>query len=79
MPQRAVGRHGVKLNAVAECRPALERAVESGKQCVIDIVMQNELVPTAGHWNIVGIYSPGTKVNHASVMVAAKRASLNRR
>jgi acetolactate synthase-1/2/3 large subunit len=23
-------------------------------------------VPTAGHWNIMDIYSPGRKVHHAS-------------
>ncbi len=31
---------------------------------VIDVVMQNEPVPTAGHWNIMDIYSPGKKVHH---------------
>jgi acetolactate synthase-1/2/3 large subunit len=33
---------------------------------VIDVVMQNEPVPTAGHWNIMDIYSPGKKVDHVS-------------
>jgi acetolactate synthase-1/2/3 large subunit len=28
--------------------------------------MQNEPVPTAGHWNIMDIYSPGKKVHHVS-------------
>jgi len=34
--------------------------------------MQNEPVPTAGHWNIMDIYSPGRKVHHASTTVTAK-------
>ena len=34
--------------------------------CVIDVAMLNEPVPTAGHWNIMDIYSPGKKIHHAS-------------
>jgi acetolactate synthase-1/2/3 large subunit len=33
--------------------------------------MQNEPVPTAGHWNIMDIYSPGKKVHHASTSTVA--------
>jgi acetolactate synthase-1/2/3 large subunit len=51
----------VKINAAAEFKPALERAIKSGKPYVIDVVMQNEPVPTAGHWNIMDIYSPGRR------------------
>jgi acetolactate synthase-1/2/3 large subunit len=69
---KAYGIDGVKINAAAEFKPALERAIRSGKPYVIDVVMQNEPVPTAGHWNIMDIYSPGKKVHHASVTVAAK-------
>jgi len=69
---KAYGIDGVKINAAAEFKPALERAIKSGKPYVIDVVMQNEPVPTAGHWNIMDIYSPGKKVHHASVTVAAK-------
>jgi acetolactate synthase-1/2/3 large subunit len=29
--------------------------------------MLNEPVPTAGHWNIMDIYSPDRKVHHAAV------------
>jgi acetolactate synthase-1/2/3 large subunit len=28
--------------------------------------MKNEPVPTAGHWNIMDIYSPGKKIHHAT-------------
>ena len=63
---KAYGVDGVKINAAAEFKPALERAIASGKPCVIDVVMENEPVPTAGHWNIMDIYSPGKKVHHVS-------------
>ena len=41
---------------------------------VIDVIMQNEPVPTAGHWNIMDIYSPGKKVHHVA---PGRRARLN--
>ena len=28
--------------------------------------MKNNPTPTAGHWNILDIYSPGKKVSHVS-------------
>jgi acetolactate synthase-1/2/3 large subunit len=63
---KAYGIDAVKINAAAEFKPALERAIKSGKPFVIDVAMQNEPVPTAGHWNIMDIYSPGKKVHHVS-------------
>jgi acetolactate synthase-1/2/3 large subunit len=63
---KAYGVEGVKINSAAEFKPALERAIKSGKPFVIDVVMQNEPVPTAGHWNIMDIYSPDKKVHHVS-------------
>ena len=63
---RAYGVDGIRIDAAAEFGPALERAIASGRPCVIDVIMQNEPVPTAGHWNIMDIYSPGKKVHHVS-------------
>ena len=63
---KAYGVDGVKIKAAAEFKPALEKAIKSGKPFVIDVAMQNEPVPTAGHWNIMDIYSPGKKVHHVS-------------
>jgi len=63
---KAYGIDGVKINAAAEFKPALEKAIKAKKPFVIDVVMQNEPVPTAGHWNIMDIYSPGRKVHHVS-------------
>ena len=64
---RAYGIDGVKINSAAEFKPALERAIKSGRPCVIDVLMQNEPVPTGGHWNIMDIYSPGKKAHHVRV------------
>ena len=69
---KAYGVDGVKIESTAQFKPALERAIKSNRPCVIDVVMQNEPVPTAGHWNIMDIYSPGRQVHHASTAVAAK-------
>jgi acetolactate synthase I/II/III large subunit len=69
---RAYGVDGVKVRSAAEFRPALEKAIKSGKPVVIDVEMQNEPVPTAGHWNIMDIYSPGRKVHHVATGTPAK-------
>jgi acetolactate synthase-1/2/3 large subunit len=66
---RAYGVDGVKLSAAGDFKPALERAIQANRPCVIDVAMQNEPVPTAGHWNIMDIYSPGKRVHHASTGV----------
>jgi acetolactate synthase-1/2/3 large subunit len=63
---KAYGIDGVKMKSAAEFKPALEKAIKSGKPFVIDVAMQNEPVPTAGHWNIMDIYSPGKKVHHVA-------------
>ena len=68
---RAYGVDGVKIESAAGFRPALEKAIKSGRPTVLDVYMQNEPVPTAGHWNIMDIYSPGKKIHHASTSAAA--------
>lgn len=63
---QAYGVEGVKIQAADEFKPALEKAIASNKPCVLDVLMLNNPVPTAGHWNIMDIYSPGKKVHHVS-------------
>jgi acetolactate synthase-1/2/3 large subunit len=70
---KAYGVDGIRIDAAAEFRPALERAIKSGKPVVIDVVMQNEPVPTAGHWNIMDIYSPGERRTHVATEAVAAR------
>ena len=64
---RAYGVDGVQIQSADEFKPALERAVQSGRPFVIDVAMLNEPVPTGGHWNINDIYSPDKKVSHVAV------------
>lgn len=64
---RAYGAEGVKVQSADEFKQVLQRATSSGKPFVIDVAMLNEPVPTAGHWNINDIYSPGKRVSHVSV------------
>ena len=61
---RAYGVEGVKIQSAAEFKPALEQAIKADKPYVLDVSMINNPVPTAGHWNIMDIYSPGKKVHH---------------
>jgi acetolactate synthase-1/2/3 large subunit len=63
---RAYGVEGIKVGAAAEFKPALEKAIRMKCPVVLDVYMKNEPVPTAGHWNIMDIYSPGKKVHHVS-------------
>ena len=63
---RAYGIDGVKIEKAADFKPALQKAMASGKPYVLDVTMINNPVPTAGHWNIMDIYSPGKKIHHVS-------------
>src|SRR6185503_13878795 len=63
---QAYGIDGTRIRESSEFKPALERAITSGRSCVIDVAMQNNPTPTAGHWNILDIYSPGKKVSHVN-------------
>ena len=55
-----------RSQSAAEFKPALEKAVKSKRPVVRRRGMKNEPVPTAGHWNIMDIYSPGKRVHHVS-------------
>jgi acetolactate synthase-1/2/3 large subunit len=64
---RAYGVEGIKIEKAEEFKPALEQAIAANKPVVIDVAMLNNPVPTAGHWNIMDIYSPGKTVHHVSI------------
>jgi acetolactate synthase-1/2/3 large subunit len=66
---RGFGVDGIKVESADGFQAALRDAVASGRPCVIDVAMQNEPVPTAGHWNINDIYSPGKRgqVSHVAL------------
>jgi acetolactate synthase-1/2/3 large subunit len=48
-----------------------QKAMAANRPFVIDVAMQNAPVETAGHWNIMDIYSPGKKVHHADTSAIA--------
>ncbi|MFP3886322.1 thiamine pyrophosphate-binding protein [Priestia filamentosa] len=64
---KAYGVEGVKIQSAEEFKPTLERAIAANKPFVIDVAMLNNPVPTAGHWNIMDIYSPNKTIHHVSV------------
>ncbi|GIM46891.1 acetolactate synthase, large subunit, biosynthetic type [Collibacillus ludicampi] len=66
---KAYGVEGIKIQSADEFKPALKHAIESNKPFVIDVAMLNEPVPTAGHWNIMDIYSPNKKVHHVALTI----------
>lgn len=63
---KAYGVDSVRIESADQFKPALEHAVSCGKPYLLDVIMENAPVPTAGHWNIMDIYSPGRKVSHVS-------------
>lgn len=63
---QAYGCEGVRVGTAAGFKPALERALQSGRPFVIDVMMKNNPTPTTGYWNILDIYSPGKKVSHVA-------------
>jgi acetolactate synthase-1/2/3 large subunit len=62
----AYGVKGIQIRSAAEFRPALAEAIASGRPYLIDVLMRNNPTPTAGHWNILDIYSPGKNISHVS-------------
>jgi acetolactate synthase-1/2/3 large subunit len=64
---RGYGAEGVQITSAADFKSVLERAVASKRPFLIDVAMQNEPVPTGGHWNINDIYSPDRVVSHVAV------------
>jgi acetolactate synthase-1/2/3 large subunit len=63
---RAYGCDAERLSSAAELAPALRRALASGKPYLLDVPMKNNPTPTTGHWNILDIYAPEKKLEHAA-------------
>jgi acetolactate synthase-1/2/3 large subunit len=63
---RAYGIDGVRIEVPQDFGPALQKALALGRPYVLDVIMENAPVPTAGHWNIMDIYSPGQRKTHVS-------------
>jgi len=63
---KAYGVEGIRIQSAADFKPALVKAIAMNKPVVLDVPMINNPVPTAGHWNILDIYSPGQNIGHVS-------------
>jgi acetolactate synthase-1/2/3 large subunit len=63
---KAYGVDAVRIESADQFKPALEHAIACGKPYLLDVIMENAPVPTAGHWNIMDIYSPGQKRSHVT-------------
>jgi acetolactate synthase I/II/III large subunit len=63
---KAYGVDAVRIDSADQFKPALEHAVSCGKPYLLDVIMENAPVPTAGYWNIMDIYSPGQKRSHVT-------------
>jgi acetolactate synthase-1/2/3 large subunit len=63
---RAYGCEAERLRSAADLAPALKRALASGKPYLLDVPMKNNPTPTTGHWNILDIYAPDKRLEHAS-------------
>ena len=63
---RAYGCEAERIRSAEELGPALRRALASGKPYLLDVPMKNNPTPTTGHWNILDIYSPDKKLEHAA-------------
>ncbi len=65
---KAYGVDGIRIESAEEFKPALEKALASGKPYLLDIPMENIGVPTPGCWNINDIYTPKANVAYGKVL-----------
>lgn len=65
---RAYGVEGIRINAAAEFKPALEKALASNRPFLLDVPMENIPVPTPGCWNINDIFTPKPNVVRGKVV-----------
>jgi acetolactate synthase I/II/III large subunit len=63
---RAYGCEAERLTSAADLAPALRRALAAGRPYLLDVPMKNNPTPTTGHWNILDIYAPEKKLEHAA-------------
>jgi acetolactate synthase-1/2/3 large subunit len=57
MLAKSYGAEGVRIDEPGQLKPALEKALASGKPTVLDVIMDpNVFVPTTGYWDIKDIF-----------------------
>jgi acetolactate synthase I/II/III large subunit len=63
---RSYGINGITIESAGQFKSVFTEAIRSNQPVVINVPMRNNPVPTAGHWNILDIYSPDQDVSHVS-------------
>jgi acetolactate synthase-1/2/3 large subunit len=57
MLAKAYGAEGYRIENPGDLKPALEKAIASGRPTVLDVIMDPEVfVPTTGYWDITDIF-----------------------
>ncbi|MBQ4611166.1 MAG: thiamine pyrophosphate-binding protein [Clostridia bacterium] len=65
---KAYGVQAIRINSADEFKPALEKALAADAPFLIDVPMENIVVPTPGCWNINDIYTPKANVVEGKVV-----------
>ena len=65
---KAYGVDAVKIESAYEFKIVLEKAVKSNKPFLIDVPMENIVVPTPGCWNINDVYIPKSGVVNGKLL-----------
>lgn len=65
---KAYGVQSIRINSADEFKPALEQALAADAPFLIDVPMENIVVPTPGCWNINDIYTPKANVVEGKVV-----------
>lgn len=65
---KAYGVDAVRINSADDFKQELEKAIKSNKPYLLDVPMENIVVPTPGCWNINDIYSPKTSIANGKLL-----------
>lgn len=65
---KAYGVDAVRIESADDFKTELEKAVKSNKPYLLDVPMENIVVPTPGCWNINDIYIPKTGISNGKLL-----------
>lgn len=65
---KAYGVESLRVESADEFKPALEKAIAAQKPFLVEVPMENIVVPTPGCWNINDIYSPNDLVKEGKLV-----------
>lgn len=65
---KAYGVESICVKSAEEFKPALEKAIAAQKPFLVEVPMENIVVPTPGCWNINDIYTPNELVREGKLI-----------